>query len=130
MIVTFSRRFPKEHRASVQTLVLRFADAYGLANGWECRIRIQPKTDDAQASVHCILESHTMALRLTLARLKDMRVLEVDIAHELLHVLYWRTFSTIKDLPEGVQLPVLRAFEEDHDQASRRWHHLLCGGTQ
>ena len=130
MILTFSRRFPREHRVNVEALVSRFADAYGLTNGWECRISIQPKRSDAEATVACLLESHSMSLRLTPARLKQQRNLEADIAHELLHALYWRTSKAILSLPETIREGVLLAFEEDHDQASRRWHHLLCGGAQ
>ena len=120
MILVFADKFPLRYRWRVERLVKKYMDLYGLANGWEIYITTETGKN-AAASIDCSVQSHSIQLDLTPHRLKNLKAIEADIAHELWHVLYWRTASVIQLLPPRWKTRLAEAFEEDHDQASRVW---------
>jgi hypothetical protein len=120
MLVVFADKFPLRYKRRVERLVKRWAQTYNLLNGWECLVTTEVDPNN-MASVDCVVQSHSIQLDLRPERLKNLRAIEADIAHELWHVLYWRTASAIQALPRRYSTVVLAAFEEDHDQASRVW---------
>jgi hypothetical protein len=130
MLVIFAPKFPKRYRRRVARLLRKYADVYNLQNGWECTVTTEVASEHT-ASINCVVQSHLVQLDLLPERLSDLRLLETDIAHELWHVLYWRTASAIQHLPKKLSAPLMEAFEEDHDTASRVWlRHLFAKRDQ
>lgn len=120
MLVIFHDEFPKRYRRRVEKLIQEYAEVYNLFNGWECFVTSEVESCNT-ASMDCVIQSHSIQLDLKPERLKNLKAIEIDIAHELYHVLYWRTASAIQKLPKKLSGPVWEAFEEDHDAASRVW---------
>ena len=120
MLVVFADKFPLRHKKRVTRLVQKYAEMYNLTNGWEVYVTTEV-AENASASVDCSVQSHSIQLDLTPQRMKNLKAVEADIAHELWHILYWRTASEIQRLPAKYRRSLTEAFEEDHDNASRVW---------
>lgn len=121
-VVTFSTRFPAAWKEPIRALIQLYASQFGF-DLWEFYVRLGASTSN-MAEIHAEHSAHAAKILLCKSRLQ-YELLELDLAHEILHLVSWPLLTEVVNLPKKHFKDCKEAYEEAHDWTSRVLLRLL-----